>query len=522
MFTERDLLHVEGKKLVNQDGKEVILRGTSLGGWLHREGWMDGGGACLSPLKPVMKAKTVGCLIFEFDEVRRCNRVRVEGDISGIFKISTSLDGMNWNVAAAADFALKGIAKLDNMRPAPYAPGVNVYEEGVFVQGDVIHTNEFFTKYLMIEANGITDAQPMRYGDIDEYNARALVEHRFGVEKAEELLDIYQDCYIRESDIDYIRELGFNFVRVPIYWQEIMDKEGKIKENAWENIDWLLELCREKEIYVMLDYHAAPGGNTMGSITAGQLDSNELWENETYQQMSMDILVAMASRYQGHPEVACYDLLNEPTTLPVPYVVPDMTGIELPTTPTLFYKLPERMSMPVRNFYKEAYAKIRKVDTKHILCVQQFADLNLIEQKEAYGWENVMYQFHCYPVGDWRDHDSVEASMRAYLEAVKESYAKWTSPAFAGEFCCWEFTDVWEKWVHALNELGISWAHWSYKIADPVEKDNWSLFYDYDGVYVDYYQDSYEQIAEKWGTYNTEHYKHNEKLAKLLKKYAAE
>ena len=31
-------------------------------------------------------------------------------------------------------------------------PGVNVYEEGVFVQGDVIHTNEFFTKYLMIEA----------------------------------------------------------------------------------------------------------------------------------------------------------------------------------------------------------------------------------------------------------------------------------------------------------------------------------------------------------------------------------
>ena len=520
MLTKRDLLRTDGKKLINQDGKEIVLRGTNLGGWLHREGWMDGGGACLMPLALSRSEKKEKGIEFEFPEVLRCNRIRVTGSMKGAFRILTSLDGENWTVAASGNFSEEGISMLDHMRPAPYMPDVNVYDEGCFVQGDLIHTNEFFTRYLRFEAEEIEEAVPLRYGDIDEFRGRDLLLLRFGAKKAEELITLYQNCYICEKDLEEIRSLGFNFVRVPIYWQEIMDPDGRIKENAWENLDWVLDACRERDLYVMPDYHAAPGGNTMGMITAGQLDFNDFWSREDYQQMSLEILQAMTERYLGRPEIAAYDLLNEPCVIEPAYMERDMTGIELPAAPTLFYHVPERLSGPVRSFYRKAYAAIRSTGDNHILCMQQFADLNLVEQPQVYGWENVMYQVHCYPVGNWRSHDEVDVSMKAYQEILKKTFDQWTVPAFVGEFCCWEFTDVWEEWLSFLNAQGVCWANWSYKITDPVHKDNWSLFYDYDGTYVDYLCDSEQTIRQKWSQYGTGHYKRNDELAEMLSRYA--
>ena len=520
MLTERDLLKTDGKRLINQDGKEVVLRGTNLGGWLHREGWMDGGGACLAPLPLARSVKNDKGFEFEFPEVLRCNRIQVAGDMTGTFRILTSLDGGNWREAASGNFTDSGSSALDHMRPAPYMPDVNVYDEGCFVQGDLIHTNEFFTRYLRVEAESIERVVPLRYGDIDEFHGRDVLCRRFGEEKAEELIAVYQDCYIREEDLDEIRALGFNFVRVPIYWQEIMDPDGRIKENAWENLDWVLEQCRARDLYVMLDYHAAPGGNTMGMITAGQLDSNDFWTKEEYQRMSLEILKAMAGRYLGRPEIAAYDLLNEPGAIEPAYMERDMTGIELPAAPTLFYHVPERLSGPVRRFYRRAYEAVRGVGDEHILCMQQFADLELVEQPQIYGWENVMYQVHCYPVGNWRSHADVAASMKAYQETLKKTFDQWTVPAFVGEFCCWEFMDVWEEWLSFLNAQGVCWANWSYKITDPVQKDNWSLYYDFDGTYVDYIYDNAQTIRLKWSQYGTGHYQRNVELAEMLSRYA--
>jgi len=43
-LTESDYLTADGKYLYNAKGEMVSLKGVNLGGWLHMEGWMDGGG----------------------------------------------------------------------------------------------------------------------------------------------------------------------------------------------------------------------------------------------------------------------------------------------------------------------------------------------------------------------------------------------------------------------------------------------------------------------------------------------
>ena len=34
------MLHCDGEKIINAEGKQVFLRGTNLGGWLLDELWM--------------------------------------------------------------------------------------------------------------------------------------------------------------------------------------------------------------------------------------------------------------------------------------------------------------------------------------------------------------------------------------------------------------------------------------------------------------------------------------------------
>lgn len=519
MFTDKDFLGVEGKKLVNTKGETVILKGTNLGGWLHREGWMDGGGACLAPLTVFQEKKETDSIVLELEKVCRCNRIAVTGKVTGDFIIEASSDNVSWKTVAQGNFCQQKNSRRDNLKPAPYVPGVNVYDEGVFVCKDVIHTNEFFARFIRISGKNLESAIPYRYGDIDDYSARNILLKRFGAEKAEELLSKYQECYITRKDLEYIKSKNFNFVRVPVYWQEIMDENCKIKEHGWDNIDWLLEQCRELELYVMLDYHGAPGGNTLGSITAGQLDSNRLWHEPLYQKMSMKIWKNMAERYKDHPEIAVYDLLNEPCVIPVESEREGMTGVIPPSTPTMFYQLSDWYKTPVRKFYQEAYKIIRETGDRHVLCMQQFADIQLLEAPAVYGWENVMYQVHCYPVGDWRNHDQVLDSMKAYMELLEAHIPCWKIPVLAGEFCIWEFEDVWELWMQWLTDHGVHWANWSYKITDPAEKDHWSLFYDHNGTYVDYYRDSCEMIEHKWKNYETVHYRKNQGLETLLKKY---
>ena len=53
----------------------------------------------------------------------------------------------------------------------------------------------------------------------DHYDILETLIERFGVERAYELLNTYQDNWITEFDLDEIKEMGFNCVRVPFWYR---------------------------------------------------------------------------------------------------------------------------------------------------------------------------------------------------------------------------------------------------------------------------------------------------------------
>ena len=54
-------------------------------------------------------------------------------------------------------------------------------------------------------------------------------------------------------------------MRVPLHWRlfaELGDKEARFEGPGWSLLDRLVDWCRESGLRVILDLHAAPGGQT--------------------------------------------------------------------------------------------------------------------------------------------------------------------------------------------------------------------------------------------------------------------
>ena len=114
------------------------------------------------------------------------------------------------------------------------AKGMKVYNQrGEEVQlkgvnlGSWLIWEDWLTPYDGVEPNkdGVTDHMQV----VDK------LTERFGEEKAYELMNTYMDNWITEYDLDQIKEMGFNSVRVPFWYRnfyyddngrKILDKNG--------------------------------------------------------------------------------------------------------------------------------------------------------------------------------------------------------------------------------------------------------------------------------------------------------
>jgi len=58
-FNTMSYLKVSGSKIVDKDGKEIILRGAGLGGWMNMENFITGYPGCEFQIRAAL-AKTIG------------------------------------------------------------------------------------------------------------------------------------------------------------------------------------------------------------------------------------------------------------------------------------------------------------------------------------------------------------------------------------------------------------------------------------------------------------------------------
>ena len=121
----------------------------------------------------------------------------------------------------------------------------------------------------------------------DQYQIRGKIEGLIGKENTDTFYTKWQANYMQKADIELLKSYGFNSIRVPFHYNlftQPIENETVRGQNTWIETgfaltDTLLTWCRENQMYVILDMHAAPGGQGHG---AGIADYNpakpSLWD----------------------------------------------------------------------------------------------------------------------------------------------------------------------------------------------------------------------------------------------------
>ena len=295
----------------------------------------------------------------------------------------------------------------------------------------------------------------------------AVLDERFGREVREYLFKVYEDNYLSEQDFDNIKALGMNVIRLPFAWWNILNDDGMLKDDAFTRLDWFVDCCAERGLYVILDLHAARGSQN-AQDNSGDTTGCHLWEVPEYQDQTVYLWQQVAQHFKGNPTVAAYDLLNEPGG------VMKMTG---------------KMQW---DFFDRVYEAIRSVDPEHIIMMESCWNPENLPAPSEYGWENVVYQYHWYKWGADNDYWAQKLNVDVKLHKVKQ--VNHPVPGFLGEFTLFQSMDAWKYALETYSNAGIGWTIWTYKVTG---NSTWGLYNVY-GSKVDIYQDSAETIEAKW------------------------
>ena len=314
---------------------------------------------------------------------------------------------------------------------------------------------------------------------LDHFTALEILTDRFGQEKAYELMNTYMDNWITEYDLDEIKKMGFNAVRVPFWFRNFYydDKGTKIldKNGEWDfsRLDWVVEQCSERELYVVLDMHGAvgyqsdaPHNGKKGSV--GLYADTE--QGERYRELTDELWTAIAVRFKDNPAVAMYDLLNEPMC--------DVDAGEIE----------RRINNEM--IYTRLYNTVRAVDENHIITMEAIWTAIALPFAWAKGWNNVVYQVHFYN----------NSNFIFNLFAWFTKYIFADVPMMMGEFYPHQQT-TWENCFNTLDKANYSWFLWTYKATGHgMWESDWCLRGSKDGFErAKLETDSYEEIARKWG-----------------------
>ena len=141
-----------------------------------------------------------------------------------------------------------------------------------------------------------------------------------GAESTAEFYTNWRNNFVTKQDVDSIAKFGYNSIRLPMHYNLFtlpIEEEPVEGENTWltlgfEMVDALLTWCESNEIYLILDLHAAPGGQGKDAAISDYDDSKpSLWESEQNKSKTVALWGKLAERYKDKEWIGGYDLLNE-------------------------------------------------------------------------------------------------------------------------------------------------------------------------------------------------------------------
>ena len=261
----------------------------------------------------------------------------------------------------------------------------------------------------------------------------ALVTRLIGHDSAAVFWTAFREDFVAEADIERIAASGFDHVRLPINARMIQTPGGEPIEAGLQLIDRLIGWCRAHRLWVLLDLHGAPGGQTGTNIDDSPNNLPELFMDPRHRANTVRLWRMLAERYAEETVVLGYDLLNEP----------------LPN------EWQHRYADELIELYRELTTTIRAVDRNHLIVYEGMHWATNWDIFTEVWDENSLLQFHKY----WSSPDT--ASIARFLEVR----SRLGLPIYMGEGG--ENTLEWLYTAFRLYEThGIGWNFWPWKKID--------------------------------------------------------
>lgn len=270
-------------------------------------------------------------------------------------------------------------------------------------------------------------------------NSAGMIDQMFrelvGPDFTDEFWKLFKDNYITREDIEFIASTGSNTIRVPFHYKLFTDEDYmglKSQQDGFKRLDDVIGWCREFGLYVILDMHDAPGGQTGDNID-DSYGYPWLLESEASQQLFCDIWREIADYYKNEPVILGYDLINEPIA---PY-----------------FDNMDELNDKLEPLHKRVVAAIREVDTNHIILLG------------APQWNGNFKPFKDWTYDDklmWTCHryggDPIRPAIMNFIE-FRDSTGL---PMYMGEIG--HNTDEWqETFCRTMIEANIGYTFWPYK-----------------------------------------------------------
>jgi len=309
----------------------------------------------------------------------------------------------------------QGFLKVQGTKIINSATQQEVYLKGIGLGGWLLQEG------YMLHTSSFAPAQ---------WQIKERIKDLIGETNTETFYETYRQNYVTRADIDSIKKWGFNSIRLPFHYNlfAVNSNPPVFLEKGFQIIDSLLSWCEANQLYLILDMHAAPGGQSNENISDYNPAFPSLWESEANKDLTVKIWRKIAERYKDKQWIGGYDLLNEPKW--------DLGA----------------GNVPLRNLYIRLTDTIRAVDTNHIVYIEgnwfatDFSGL-------APAWDaQMVYSFHKY----WNNND--QGSIQ-YLVDLRNNTQR---PLWLGE--TGENSNHWlTTFAELVKNNNIGWASWPHK-----------------------------------------------------------
>lgn len=305
-----------------------------------------------------------------------------------------------------------------------------------------------------------------------QHELEAKISELVGESSKNKFYDAWLNNHCTKRDIDSMAAWGFNSIRLPMHYKLFtppIEEEPIQGEITWHDkgftmVDSMVAWCKVNQLYLILDLHAAPGGQgTDVPIADYDKSKPSLWESELNKEKTKALWLKLAKRYANEPTIGGYDLLNETNWA---FEGKNIHGCS------------ELGNEPLKAFLVELTEAIRIADTTHLIFIEGNCWANNFEGIWPPWDDKLVLSFHKY----WSFN--TQESIQKFVALAE----KHELPLYLGE--SGENSNVWfTEAIRLFEQNEISWAWWPMKKIESITNPCSIVL-----------NDGYQDILDYWRT----------------------